>query len=339
MSLHAKTLARFSHLHDSGKADRKNESRTLLVVVLTAVTMIVEIVAGYLTGSMALLADGWHMGTHAFALGVSYSAYVLARKHMKSQLFSFGTGKFGVLAGYTSALFLGLAAIWLFQESVSRIFNPVHIAFNEAIWVTLIGLTVNLVSVLILHQSDTHGHAHDHAISHHHDHEHESTHKGSDYDHHTSPMRHDHNYRAAYLHVIADTLTSVLALLALLSGRFLGWAFLDPVMGIVGAVMIGRWSYLLIRTTSLILLDGGIDKGIKEKIRTIIESDNESRIVDLHVWQLGSKDMAVIVSVVTGVGRKAEEYHLRFEGFPGLTHLSVEVHPCSDSECACMGSE
>ena len=169
MTMHAQTVARFAHSHETSDINAGNERRTLLVVLLTGITMAVEIVAGHLTGSMALLADGWHMGTHAFALGISYAAYLLARKHDASDYFSFGTGKFGILAGYTSALFLALAAIWMMFESVVRIVNPVKIAFAEAIWVTLLGLTVNLVSVLILHQSGfdhSQDHDHDSDVSH-----------------------------------------------------------------------------------------------------------------------------------------------------------------------------
>jgi cation diffusion facilitator family transporter len=315
MIKHAETASRFTHNHESGDINASNERRTLLVVILTGITMTVEIIAGHWTGSMALLADGWHMGTHAFALGISYVAYLLARKHNDSGYFSFGTGKFGVLAGYTSALFLGIAAVWMIVESLARIINPVQIAFTEAIWVTFVGLAVNLASVLILHQSDHHNH---------HDHDHGDAH-----------VHHDHNYRAAYLHVIADTLTSVFALTALLAGRFLGWVFLDPIMGIVGGLLISRWAYQLIRTTGLILLDGGIGATIKSRVREAIESDNESQVTDLHIWRVGSRDMALVVSVVTGAMRNAEEYRSRLKLLPNLAHISVEVHPCDDPNCSC----
>jgi cation diffusion facilitator family transporter len=319
MKKHANTVARIGHSHESGEINAGNERRTLLVVLLTGVTMAVEIVAGHLTGSMALLADGWHMGTHAFALGISYAAYRLARRHDDSDYFSFGTGKFGVLAGYTSAMFLALAAAWMMIESAVRIVNPVKIAFAEAIWVTLVGLTVNLVSVLILHQSGgDHHHHHDHGHGHHDEHAH-----------------HDHNYRAAYLHVIADTLTSIFALVALLAGRFLGWAFLDPVMGIVGGLLISRWAYELIKVTGAILLDGGVAADMKAKARELIESDQESQVADLHLWRVGSKDMALIASVVTGCGRRAQEYQDRLESLPHLAHVSIEVHPCDDPQCPC----
>lgn len=315
---HAQTVARFSHRHESGDISAANERRTLYVVVLTGITMTVEIVAGHWTGSMALLADGWHMGTHTFALGISYVTYLLARKHSDSEAFSFGTGKFGILTGYTSALFLALAALWMIVESVGRILAPVPIAFTEAIWVTVLGLGVNLASVLILHPADSHHH-----------HDHEAHHPPDEHGHH------DHNYRAAYLHVIADTLTSIFALVALLAGRYLGWAFLDPVMGIVGGVLISRWAYQLLKTTALILLDGGVADAVKARIRGLIEGDNESRVTDLHLWRVGSKDMALIVSVVTGTGRSAEEYRARLQELPDVAHVSIEVHFCEDPGCLC----
>ncbi|MBI9074202.1 MAG: CDF family Co(II)/Ni(II) efflux transporter DmeF [Desulfatibacillum sp.] len=318
--MHAKTVSRASHTHDFGEIDKGSERRTLLVVLLTAVTMGVEITAGYLTGSMALLADGWHMGTHAFALGISYAAYLLARKHRESSRFSFGTGKFGVLAGYTSALFLGVTALWMIYESISRLFSPVPIAFNEAIWVTIVGLTVNAASVFILHNKGEHDHGHSH---HHHHHD----------DDHGRP---DQNYKAAYLHVIADTLTSIFALVALLAGRYLGWAFMDPVMGIVGGILISRWAYGLIKDTGLILLDGEMDGEIRKQARELIESDNESRIADLHVWRLGSKEVSVLATVVTGEGRQPEEYQTRLKGLPHVAHVSIEVRTCHDHGCQCQ---
>ena len=318
MNLHQKTVDRYSHPHDTGRIDPGNERRTRLVVLLTGFTMVIEIVAGLLTGSMALLADGWHMGTHTFALGISLAAYILARRYSESEFFSFGTGKFGVLAGYTSALFLAVAALWMIVESVSRFINPVSIAFDEAIIVTTGGLIVNLVSVLILHRSTGDGQALHHEDDHSHGHGH-----------------HDHSYRAAYLHVLADSLTSFLAIIALLSGRFLGWVFMDPVMGIVGGVMIIRWAYGLIHGTAFILLDGGVAADIRREVRRLVESDGESRVVDLHVWRVGSSDLAVIVSVVTGHGRRAEEYQNRLSAIGHLSHVSVEVHPCEDERCPC----
>jgi cation diffusion facilitator family transporter len=338
MERHAQTIARLAHTHESGDINAANERRTLQVVLLTGITMAVEIIAGHWTGSMALLADGWHMGTHAFALGISYAAYLLARRYRSSEYFSFGTGKFGVLAGYTSALFLAIAAGWMMVESVIRIFNPVQIAFTEAIWVTLVGLVVNLASVLILHQTDHHHHhGHDYPYPHPNSHDVEgSTGQEASPAHSAAHSHlHDHNYRAAYLHVIADTLTSVFALTALLAGRYLGWAFLDPVMGIVGSLLIGRWAYLLIKATGLILLDGGVDSAVKEQIRERIEVDGESRVADLHLWRVGSRDLALIASVVSGENRRAEEYQSRLCDLHDLSHVSIEVHPCDDPACSC----
>jgi len=309
--MHQAPVEKFSHAHTTAADFTTNESRTLKVVILTTVTMIVEITAGYMTGSMALLADGWHMGTHALALGFSYTAYLLARKLDGSDLFSFGTGKMGVLAGYTSALFLGAAALWMIYESVYRMIHPKEIAFSEAIGVTVIGLAVNLSSVLILHGSGGE-HSHDHS--------------------HSAGHDHDHNFRAAYLHVLADTLTSVLALAALFSGKFFGWAFLDPVMGVVGGLLICRWAWSLIRNTGGILLDKSAGEDICSRIRQTVESDNDSRIIDLHAWRTGSAELAAIVSVATADNRTAEEYQDRINQSINVNHLSVEVHPCRPPE-------
>jgi len=317
MNKHAATVAYYSHSHASGGVNKGNEKRTFRVELLTGVTMIVEIVFGYMTGSMALLADGWHMGTHTFALGISCSAYVLARKYDNSELFSFGTGKFGILAGYTSALFLGFTALWLIYESVIRLFRPVHIDFSNAILVTVIGLSVNLVSVLMLHQR-------------HHHHEHEYA-EGKDSDHKVAHVHHDHNYQSAYFHVIADALTSLLALAALFSARYLGWVFMDPLMGIAGGLLICKWALGLLRSTGMILLDGGVDGRLRHKVQSLIEADNDSRVSDLHVWRIDSENMAAIVSIVTSGNRKAEDYHRCLkDNVSRLAHLSVEVHQCKD---------
>lgn len=313
--MHQATVERLSHSHARMVDYSANEDRTLKVVLLTTIMMVIEIVAGHWTGSMALLADGWHMGTHSLALGFSYIAYRLAKKYEGSDRFSFGTGKMGVLAGYTSALFLGSAAVWMIYESIARIINPIAIAFSEAIGVTFIGLTVNLASVLILNNSSVH-HKHQNHV-------------------HDGDHNHDHNFRAAYLHVIADTLTSLLALIALFFGRYLGWTFLDPVMGIVGGILICRWAYSLLINTGAILLDGEVDEEVRRKIQSAIESDNDSRIFDLHVWRIGSNEIAGIVSVVTGKNRKVEDYQTRIKNLFPSYHFSVEVHSCNSQSCEC----
>jgi len=324
MSLHEKTVIKYTKINESGMVSKKNEMRTLYVIILTFVTMFAEISFGYFTGSMALLADGWHMGTHVLALGISYSAYILARRHSGSGQFTFGTGKFNVLAGYTSALFLGLAAVWMIYESIVRLMSPVQIAFGEAMLVTAIGLVVNVASIFILHQSgeDHHHHGHDHGHSCGHDHGHSHGHE-------------DHGYKAAYMHVIADAMTSVFALVALFSGRYFGWAFLDPVMGIVGGLVISKWAYGLLKSTGAILLDAGVSNDTKKEIRNLIESDGESKVANLFVWNVSSSEMAVVVSVVTGAGREADEYMERLEKIENATHVSVEVHKCDDRYCEC----
>ena len=333
--MHEKTVKRFEHSHELSDVDRTSERKTLQVVILTAITMIAEIVFGVLTGSMALLADGWHMGTHAFALGISYTAYIMARRLSNSPKYSFGTGKFGVLAGYTSALFLGAIAIWMMYESVERFFKPLHIAFNEAIFVAVVGLAVNLISVWML-GSRGHHHDHDHHNEHPYDHDHPHEHDHP-HDHYQSHERkHDHNFRAAYMHVIADALTSVLAIVALLSGKYLGLAFLDPVMGIVGGIMISRWAVGLIQGTARILLDSTAGDAVRGAIQSAIHSDSDSRLTDLHVWRIGSNSMAAAITVVSGMTRTPDDYRHRLEGIGELKHVTVEVNPCSDPDCACV---
>ena len=321
MQLHEKAAEELAHDHDFNGSTRGNEKKALKVIWLTAITMIGEIIAGLLTGSMALLADGWHMATHALALGVTYFAYIMARRYTGAAKFSLGTGKFGVLAAYTSALFLGATAAVMIIESVDRFFHPLAIAFNEAIVVAIIGLAVNLLSIRLL--GDDHGH-------HHGDHDH------GRHDHHRDHgAGRDQNLRAAYLHVAADALTSVLAIIALLSGKYLGWNFLDPVMGLVGAGLIFRWAWGLARNSALVLVDGMADDGVGRAVTEAIEADRDSRVVDLHVWPLGSDGAAASVTVVSGERRRAEEYHSRLAGIDNLKHVVVEPHQCDDESCPC----
>lgn len=323
---HISEIRRHEHRHGAGTRDESGERKTRRVVWLTAMTMGVEVGAGWWTGSMALLADGWHMGTHVLALGVSLLAYRLARRHASDGRFTFGTGKFPVLAGYTSSLFLGLAAVWMMVESLLRLLHPVPIAFTQAIGVTLCGLLVNLLSVLILHDHE-HGQDHDHDCGHGEEHHHD---EGEDESH---GHHHDHSFRAAYLHVIADTMTSVLAVVALLSGRYLGFIFMDPVMGVVGGLVILRWAWGLLASTGVILVDGGVPVAERERVRELIESDGDSRVADLHLWHVGSHELAALVSVVSGQGRLPEEYRARLGN--GFAHISVEVHPCRSEHCVC----
>ena len=321
--MHVDTLKQISHEHDFGGHSQDNEKRTLKVILLTGITMCVEIIAGILTGSMALLADGWHMGTHAFALGITYFAYVMARRFSGSSKFGFGTGKFGLLAGYTSALFLGGTAIYMIAESFRRFFNPVTISFDEAILVAIVGLAVNVLSIWMLHSKEASHHGH----SHHHDHDHDQGH------HH-----HDHNLRAAYLHVLADALTSVLAIVALVSGKFLGWSFLDPVMGIVGGILIARWAWGLLRSSAFILLDGNTDSKVRDAVVNAIESDGDSRVSDLHVWPLNSNALATAITIVTRENRTPLEYGSRLAHITRLKHSTIEIHHCTNPLCSCNQS-
>jgi cation diffusion facilitator family transporter len=291
-------------IHDYlGAHHDENAKRTRWVVALTAVMMVGEIVAGYATGSMALLADGFHMATHAGALGVAALAYSYAKRHARNPRFSFGTGKVGDLAGFASALILGVFAIGIAAESVVRLMQPIHVDFGDATLVAVIGLIVNLVSALML----SGGHHH-----HHHGDEHEQHH------HHT-----DNNLRAAYLHVLADALTSVMAIGALLAGRYLGWVWLDPVIGIVGAVVIARWSLSLMRETAGILLDT-TDTHVAGQVRQVVD-DLDASIVDLHVWRVGPGALAVIVDVAEPACAAGIRERLR--DLKGVVHLTVQTHP------------
>jgi cation diffusion facilitator family transporter len=264
--MHTHNLHLWEHSHRFNIEDDHAERNTRRVILLTLVMMIIEITAGYIFGSMALLADGWHMGTHAAALGITAFAYYYARKHSENPSYSFGTGKVGVLGGFGSAVVLAVVALLMGVESVQRLVSPVNIRFNEAIAVAVVGLAVNLISAYLLRGR------------HHHSHQHGSG--------------HDHNLRAAYLHVLADALTSLLAIVALITGKAFGWVWMDPIMGIVGALIISRWSYGLLIDTGKVLLDRDVNAEAVEEIRSIVESDSDNRVADLHVWRVGSHHLA-----------------------------------------------
>ena len=290
------------HAHD------RNARRTRWVVALTLVTMAVEIAAGYVFGSMALLADGFHMATHAGALAVAAAAYAYARRNAADPKFSFGTGKVGDLAGFASALLLALAALGIGGESVVRLLNPGHVAFEEAAIVAVLGLVVNIVSAVLLWDNQHHQHGH-----------------GHEEDGHTHA--HDNNLRAAYVHVLADALTSVLAIAALLAGRYLGWVWLDAAVGILGAAIILRWSWSLMRDTASVLLDT-IDAPLLAEVRKRVEGPGDVRIIDLHVWRVGPGAFAAIVSVV-GKEEAATDtaaIRARLDGISHLAHVTVEHH-------------
>ncbi|NBF04927.1 CDF family Co(II)/Ni(II) efflux transporter DmeF [Pseudomonas sp. Fl5BN2] len=304
--------AHLAHDHQFLGADHDdNARRTLWVVVLTVVMMTVEIVAGYLTGSMALLADGLHMATHAGALGIAAAAYGFARRNAGNTRFSFGTGKVGDLAGFASAIILGLVALGIAGESLVRLLQPTRVAFGEATLIAVVGLLVNILSAWLL--GGGHGH-HAHAHGHPHDHEHHEHHQAHG----------DNNLRSAYVHVLADALTSVLAIAALLAGRYLGWVWLDPVMGIVGALVIARWSYALIKSSAAVLLDAS-DERVAAQIRASVEGPGDASIVDLHVWQVGPDARAAIVSVVAQASLSVEALRGRLAVLPGLSHLTLEL--------------
>jgi cation diffusion facilitator family transporter len=318
-AMHIHTLDRWQHQHDFGFIHEKGERRTTQVLAITAITMVVEIVAGTIYGSMALLADGWHMGTHAAAFAIAIFAYRYSRRHVANREFTFGTGKVSVLGGFASAIALAVVALFMGFESVHRFFEPPQIQFNQAIIVAVIGLAVNLICAVLLQSR------HDHHVHHHHgDH-------GRNHEHH-----HDLNLRGAYLHVMADALTSVLAIAALTLGKFFGWYWLDPLMGIVGALVITRWSYGLLQDTSGILLDKNIDEQTIASIQSKIESEADNRVADIHVWKLGPRDYGAIVSLVTHFPKDPAHYKKLLVDFDQLAHITVEVNQGKGDPCVAV---
>ena len=312
--MHIHTLESWQHNHDFAVKNDKGERRTQYVLILTAITMVVEIMAGSVYGSMALLADGWHMATHVAAFMITIFAYRYARKHADNPAYAFGTGKVSVLGGFASAVALAVVALVMLIESMQRIIDPHSIHFNEAIVVASLGLFINIVSAFLL--KDDHHHHHDHD----HDHSHEHHH-------------HDHNLRAAYMHVLADALTSLLAIVALLSGKYFGWNWLDPVMGIVGAIIITRWSYGLLKQTSPILLDGSIEEEYQSAITETIEKDSDNRVSDIHIWKVGANHYAAIISLVTHFPKPVGYYKDLLIDFHKLSHTTIEINMCEDEPC------
>ncbi len=293
-----------NYTHDHvflGSAHEENARRTLWVVALTVVMMVGEITAGYITGSMALLADGFHMATHAGALGIAAAAYGYAKRHASSERYSFGTGKVGDLGGFASALILGMVSLGIGVESVIRLLQPTEVQFGTATLIAIAGLIVNIVSALLL----SHGHGHDHGHA---------------------PHGNDNNLKSAYVHVIADALTSVLAIAALLAGRYLGWVWLDPVMGIVGAIVIARWAWTLMGVTAGVLLDQ-TDVHVAEEIRELVEKPGDATITDLHVWRVGPQAHAAIVSVLGETTANADSIRERLKHVHEVSHLTVEFRP------------
>lgn len=323
--MHSHSIERWEHRHVFlGARHERNERRTWAVVALTAAMMVVEIVGGSLFGSMALVADGWHMSTHAAALGIAALAYRFARTHAHDPRFSFGTGKLGELAGFASALLLGVIALFIAYESVERLFAPVAIHFDEAIPIAVMGLLVNLVSAALLHD--------DHHHHHHHAHKHGHSHDAHDHHHH-GHHHHDTNQRAAYLHVLADALTSVLAIAALLAGRFYGWMWVDPAVGIVGAFVIASWSVGLMRSAGATLLDMVPSSELTHDVRERLEVAGD-RVSDLHLWRVGPGHAALLASIVSDDPQDPSAYKERLGDLDGLSHVTIEVHRCPEQGMA-----
>ncbi|MBF0625514.1 MAG: CDF family Co(II)/Ni(II) efflux transporter DmeF [Magnetococcales bacterium] len=331
--MHIHTLERWHHTHAFHAESQSGERRLRQVILLTAVTMAVEIAAGYGFGSMALLADGWHMGTHVAALSMALFVSRFTRSHADDARFSFGTGKVAFLGGFASAVALVVVAALMGLESVERLFVPRAIQFDAALPVAVLGLLVNLLSAVLLRDDgDEHHH---HADGHHH-HADGHHHHPAGHHHHDgfgADAPHDPNHQAAYLHVLADALTSLLAIGALLAGKILGWTWLDPLLGIVGALVIGHWGAGLLRQTGAVLLDRVPDTALARTIRERIEADADNRVADLHLWRVGGTHHAVILSLVTHSPRPPEHYKNLLAELPSIAHLTVEVNGCAGPSC------
>jgi cation diffusion facilitator family transporter len=324
----ADTFERWRHDHAFlGARHGTHERRTWAVVALTAVMMIVEIGGGVWSGSLALIADGLHMATHVAALSIAALAYLVARRHVGNDWFSFGTGKLGELAAFASAVILTMVALLIGWESVTRLIQPVPIAFAEAIPIAVLGLGVNLVSAFLLHD-DEHHHAHGHAEhdDHDHDHDHDDHH---DHDHagHDDHSHHaDHNFRAAYIHVLSDALTSLFAIAALSAAAYFDLHWLDPIAGLLGMIVITIWAYSLIRSAAAVLLDAVPSRARAGLIRQRLETGGD-RVTDLHVWRLGPGHLGVLASIVSKDPQPPSHYKARLDGIEDLSHVSIEVNP------------
>ncbi|HSB65122.1 MAG TPA: CDF family Co(II)/Ni(II) efflux transporter DmeF [Anaerolineales bacterium] len=329
--MHTDSIAQWQHTHIFGQDKiRSGEQRTLIVIIITALMMIVEIVTGMVFGSMALFADGIHMGSHMVGLGISFMAYIYARKHAHDQAYSFGTGKVNALAGYSSAIFLVIIALYMGYESIHRIINPVRIEYNQAILVAVIGLVVNGASMFILGER---GHDHTHDA--------ENEHNGSDHVHEHAPdlrrqadLTHakgaDHNLKAAYLHVLTDAMTSILAIAALLGAKYFKLNWMDPLMGIVGAILVIRWSFGLIQGTMKVLLDHQIAFEVQKKITAILEGYKDTRVSDMHIWSIGPGIYSAEISLVTSFPESPSIYKNLIPHGTGVVHSTIEVNLCPD---------
>jgi cation diffusion facilitator family transporter len=354
MAGHSHDLSSLQHSHAFGDAAAAGRERALTVVTaVTLAAMVLELAAGWWTGSLALLADGWHMGTHALALGGAALAYRLSARAAASERFAFGGWKIEVLAAYTSGLMLMVAAVWIAIDAVTLLREPRPIAYAEAMAVAVFGLLVNAFCAWRLShiepqpghgghargqaagdaQCVDHGHSHDHGHGHDHSHGH-GHHVGAAQQHlqrsgpHAGHSHHDHNFSAAYLHVLADALTSVLAIVALAGGLFFGWSWLDPAVALVGAVVIGQWAFSVLRSSAGALIDATTDPQIAGQIRDLVEDDGDAKVADLHVWQVGAGAWSAVVSVVADEPLPPADYRARLQALTALRHVTIEVHRC-----------
>ncbi len=331
--MHKDDLSEWLHGHVFHESNRAAERSTRIVMWVTAVMMVIEIAAGWWYNSMALLADGWHMSSHAVAIGLSAAAYRAARRYARDPRFAFGTWKIEILGGFGSAIFLlGVAALMAFS-SVERIFSPEPIHYQEAIFIATIGLLVNIVCALILGNTGQH---HDHGHPHVNDHKHDSDHKHNNDHKHEHAHNHDLNLKSAYIHVIADAATSVLAIAALIGGWLYSWSWLDPLTGIVGSILVAAWAKGLIAETSKVLLDREMDHPIVDEIKEAIEIEGdpaETRITDLHVWRVGKQVYACALAVVThDKSLTPTAIRQRLAVHEEIVHSTIEIHCCPDSE-------
>ena len=314
--MHTHSIADFRHAHVFlGEAHARNERKAWTVIAICAAMMVAEIVGGVWFGSVALVADGLHMSTHAGALLIAALAYTYSRRYADDQRLSFGTGKLGDLAAFTSAIALAMIALLIGYESLNRFFSPVPIAFNQAIPIAVVGLGVNLLSAFLLrdHQDHHHGHSHDHR-------------QGDDGHRHKAYHR-DHNLRAAFVHVMADAAVSALVIIGLVAGRQFGWIWMDPLMGLIATVVIMSWSWSLVRTAGAVLLDVSPDPALSAKIAARLEQRGD-RISDLHLWRVGPGHIAAVVSVVSDHPETSSSYKKRLSDLPGLSHITIEVERC-----------
>lgn len=338
--MHTETISKWQHTHIFGQDQiRAGERRTLAVIIITASMMLVEIAAGLVYGSMALFADGIHMGSHMVGLGISFLAYIYARRHARDRQFSFGTGKVNALAGYSSAIFLIVIALYMAYESINRFINPVTIVYNQAILVAFIGLVVNGASMFILGekghdhavgQADhDHHHEHAHTQEHDHDHVHEQEHENVHADQ-THRKGADHNLKAAYLHVLTDAMTSILAIAALLGAKYFQLDWMDPVMGVVGSFLVIRWSMGLIGGASKVLLDHQIPLEVQKQITSALESHRDTRVSDMHIWSIGPGIYSSEISIVTSYPDPPDVYKSLIPAETGVVHATIEIQVCPD---------